>query len=446
MKDESLKAGAIAIARTLQAHGHEAYLVGGCVRDLVLGREPEDFDIVTSARPEEIQAMFLGTVAVGAKFGVIIVIHGGHHYEVATFRKEGGYEDGRHPSTVSFGTLREDVCRRDFTVNSLAMVPETDEIIDYVGGLDDLRRGWIRAIGVPAERFAEDHLRMLRAVRFAAQLGFCIEGETFSAIVAQAPNIRHISAERIREELTKIITRRRGRYGLELLKETGLMRELLPEVEVLQSIDQPLAFHPEGDVFAHTLRIFEIIDTEGESIDRRLAWAALLHDTGKALTRSEQDGEVHFYGHTEKSVEIAEGVMERLHFSTDDRETVRELVKHHMRFMHVKDMAPRTLKRFLRLPHFSLHLALHRLDCLASHGSLDNYEFCLAAWRSFSPETLHPPRLVTGHDLISWGFTPGPLFGEILRAMEDAQLDGYICTPEEARAFVMSRWGEKARG
>jgi len=410
MSDEARRAGAIAIARRLRDHGFEAYLVGGCVRDLLLGREPEDFDLVTSARPEEVQALFSPTIPVGAKFGVIIVIMAGHEYEVATFRREEGYEDGRHPSRVTYGTLREDVRRRDFTVNGLAMVPETGEIIDYVGGREDIERRVIRAIGSPEERFAEDHLRMMRAVRFAAQLGLTIDHETFTAIAMRAPAIQQISAERVRDELTKMITRPGGHYGLILLQESGLMCEVLPEVDALRSVMQPPQYHPEGDVFSHTIKIFNVITDDGEIIDHRLAWAALLHDTGKAETRREEGGEVHFYGHAERSAAIVERVMERLRFSTSDRETVRELVAHHMRFMHVRDMAPRTLKRFLRLPHFPLHLALHRLDCLASHENLDNYHFCLEAARTLPPETLRPPVSSRGAISSRGDSRPGPSF------------------------------------
>jgi len=431
--------GALEIVRTLKAKGYETYFVGGCVRDLVMGKEPKDYDIVTNASPPEIMSLFPHTVAVGAHFGVVMVIIEGISYEVATFRWEGAYEDGRHPSRVRFTHLQEDVKRRDFTVNGLAMIPETGEVIDYVGGLADIKRRIIRTIGPPSDRFKEDHLRMLRAVRFASQLGFAIEEETGKAISSQARLIHRISAERIREELTKIITQPGAKRGLLLLMETGLMREVLPEVDVLAQVEQPHEFHPEGDVFTHTVKMFDFM--EGEEMDRRLAWAALLHDTGKAQTRDTIDGRVHFYGHGEKSVEIAEKIMERLRFSKEDKECVLMLIKQHMRFMHVKDMAPRTLKKFLRLPHFHLHLALHRLDCLASHGDLTNYYFCFEMLKSLSQEELHPPRLISGHDLIAWGFTPGPLMGKILRSVEDAQLDGKIVTKDEAQAFVMEKWG-----
>jgi len=415
--------------------------VGGCVRDLVMGRKPDDYDIVTSALPREIQAIFPHTVAVGARFGVVIVVLMGFHYEVATFRREEAYEDGRHPKRVEFATLKEDVLRRDFTINGLAMRPDSEEIIDYVGGLTDIERGLVRTIGPPARRFKEDHLRMLRAVRFAAQLGFAIEEETLAAISNHVQDIHRISAERIRDELTKIITRPGAKRGLLLLDQTGLMGEILPEVSALKGVEQPREFHPEGDVFTHTVSMFDFM--EGRELDRRLAWAALLHDTGKALTREVINGQVHFYGHVKRGLEIAERVMERLKFSTEDRKTVLMLIEHHMRFMHVKEMAPRTLKRFLRLPEFELHLALHRLDCLASHGMLNNYQYCLEALNSLSREELHPPKIITGRDLISWGFTPGPLFGTILKEVEDAQLDGKVSTKEEAMAFIMEKWGQK---
>jgi poly(A) polymerase len=431
---------AAAVVCHLRSAGHEAFLVGGCVRDLIRGVTPQDFDIVTSARPEEVQALFVRTVPVGARFGVVLVIEGGRPYEVATFRTETGYDDGRRPSRVAFANAEEDVRRRDFTVNGLLMDPETGGIIDYVEGRSDIERRLIRTIGDPEERFAEDHLRMLRAVRFAASLGFSIAPGTFTAIQCQASAIRRISAERIREELSRIITGGGARAGMELLAACGLLEEILPEVLALRGVSQPPAFHPEGDVWEHTLRMLALLPAEDGGPDLRLAWAVLLHDVGKAVVRSEDATGVHFYGHVKRGEEIAAAILQRLRFSREEMETILALVQGHMLFMNVRGMRPNRLKRFLRKPDFTLHLELHRLDCLGSHGLLENYEFCLKKLKEYSEEELRPPRLLTGEDLIGMGYAPGPIFREILRAVEDAQLGGEVATVGEARRLVRERW------
>lgn len=434
---------AAGIVRQLRDAGYEAYFVGGCVRDFLMGRLPGDYDVVTSARPDEVQRLFPVTIPVGVQFGVVLVVEDGKPYEVATYRTESGYADGRRPSLVAFSSLREDVRRRDFTVNGLAMDPETGRVLDYVGGAADIQGRIIRTIGPPEERFAEDHLRMLRAVRFAANLGFRMEPETLAAIQNGVSAIRKISAERIREEMTKLLTRPGARRGLEMLSETGLLRELLPEAETLRGIEQPPAFHPEGSVWEHVLCMLDALHEEGKaSVDHRLAWGVVFHDIGKAVTRQEDDKGVHFYGHVEQGVHMAEGIMRRLKFSGADSETVLALIQNHMRFMHVQQMRPSTLKRFLRIPDFDLHLALHRLDCLGSHGSLEHYEFCREALSSLSREALHPPRILTGHDLLAMGFSAGPLFTEILQSLEDAQLNGEIASTKEARRWVMNKWGK----
>lgn len=433
---------AAAIVRRLREAGHEAFLVGGCVRDLIRGVTPQDFDIVTSARPEEVQPLFDRTVPVGARFGVVLVVVEGRPYEVAAFRVETGYDDGRHPSRVAFATAEEDVRRRDFTVNGLLMDPETGRIIDYIEGRHDIERRLIRTIGVPGERFAEDHLRMLRAVRFTAQLGFTIDPATLDAIRRQASSIRRISAERIREELNRILTSGRAREGLELLAESGLLAEVLPECLTLRGVGQPPVFHPEGDVWEHTLRMLALLRREEGGAGLRLAWAALLHDVGKPATRFEDATGVHFYGHVRRGEEIAAAILQRLRFSREETETILALIGGHMLFMNVREMRPNRLKRFLRQPDFSLHLELHRLDCLGSHGLLDNYEFCLQKLKEYSEEELRPPPLLTGEDLIGMGYTPGPLFREILCAVEDAQLGGEIADAEAARSLIRKRWGD----
>lgn len=432
------------IVQRLRNAGYEASLVGGCVRDYIMGIEPEDYDIVTSAKPDEIQDIFNRTVAVGAAFGVVVVIVGDRKFEVATYRQEKDYRDGRHPSTVDFAGVMEDVKRRDFTINGLLMDPFTGEVTDFVGGLEDIEKRLVRTIGKPEERFHEDHLRMLRAIRFAAQLGFTIEESTFRAINSLAHMIKRISPERIRDEITKIISQKGAHQGLELLFASGLLHELLPEVAALCGVEQPPTYHPEGDVWMHTLRIFELLpEIKGTSWEPVLAWAALLHDTGKVKTKTEDENGIHFYGHVKAGENIAADIMKRLRFSNADTDKVVALIHNHMRFLHVREMKPSTLKRFLRLPDFSLHLTLHLLDCLASHGNLENYEYCRRKLEELPPEKLKPPPLITGHDLIALGFTPGPLFGKILKDVEDAQLNGHLTTKEEAKAYVLKYWGQE---
>jgi len=433
---------AVQIVSTLSSAGHEAYLVGGCVRDLLRGVEPLDYDIVTSARPEDVCSLFPHTAPVGVNFGVILVIEEGHHYEVATFRSEGNYDDGRRPNRVAFTTVDEDVLRRDFTINALFMDPETKNIVDYVGGREDLKNRIIRTIGDPEKRFSEDYLRMLRAVRFAANLDFDIDSGAFDAIRNHASAIHRISAERIRDELTKIITHGGSRRGMEILAATGLLEQVLPEVSALREVKQPAEFHPEGDVWEHILRMLAMLPSgAGVENDSCLAWGIVMHDIGKALTYTEDTSGIHFYGHVREGERVAEDIMRRLRFSRVEAETILALIRCHMMFMNVKEMRPNRLKRFLRMPHFELHLELHRLDCLGSHGFLDNYDFCRARLMEIAEEELHPPCLLSGRDLIDMGLHPGPLFSEILRAVEDAQLDGAISTSDEARRMVMDHWG-----
>jgi poly(A) polymerase len=429
------------IVRLLKQSGYEAYFVGGCVRDFILGHVSSDYDIVTSALPDQVIALFPKTINIGAKFGVVAVIVDNQPYEVATFRSDDIYEDGRHPSQVHFSSAKEDVFRRDFTINGLLMDPETGEITDYVNGRSDIEKKIIRTIGNPEDRFNEDYLRMLRAVRFAANLDFIIEPATQQAIEKNAPKIKQISAERVREELNKILTRGGSRRGFELMIDTGILKEILPEVNKLKGVEQPPRFHPEGDVWQHTLKMLELLTPGAEANENLcLPWGVLLHDVGKALTRTEDEKGVHFYGHVQKGEEVADDLMQRLKFSRAQRETVLNLIHQHMVFMNVQKMRPGRLKKFLRMPDFDLHLELHRLDCLASHGMPDNYEFCRDQLQTLALDDLHPQRLLTGNDLMAMGFTPGKIIGEILRALEDEQLEGKIKTPEEARDFVRTNW------
>lgn len=434
---------AAGIVRRLKKAGHEAYLVGGCVRDLVRGVQPEDYDIATSAHPEEVLVLFPRTVAVGLSFGVVLVVEGDANYEVATFRTESGYADGRRPRHVSFATAEEDVLRRDFTMNGLLMDPDTGVVTDYVGGRRDIEKRIVRTIGDAKARFAEDHLRMLRAVRFAANLDFEPDRLLLDAVKLSAGKIKNISTERIREELRKLLTRGSPRRGMELLAGSGLLPEILPEVHALRGVSQPPAFHPEGDVWEHTLRMLALMPV-GDAGDVRLAWGVVLHDVGKAVTRAEDEKGIHFYGHVQQGEEIAGNIMQRLRFSGAETETVSALIHCHMLFAEVKRMRPNRLKRFLRMSDFDLHLELHRLDCLASHGSLENYEFLRTKLAEIPEEELRPPRLITGSDLIDLGFRPGPVFSDIINAVEDAQLNGEIKTAEDARSMVTARWGKGA--
>ncbi len=433
------RAAATAIVARLRRVGHDALFVGGCVRDILRGIEPADYDIATSAHPDQVRALFPRTIPVGAAFGVILVIEGGCRFEVATFRTEAGYEDGRRPSRVAYAKAEEDARRRDFTINGLLLDPVTGRIIDYVGGRDDIARRLVRTIGDPELRFAEDRLRMLRAVRFAANLDFSIHPATLGAIRSHAHAIRRVSAERIRVELTKILTAGNAGRGMELLADTGLLVSILPEVDRLRGLAQSERIHPEGDVWEHTLRMLSHMHAAADGlVDSRLAWAVVLHDVGKAVTRTEDDSGVHFYGHVRKGEEIATSLLRRLRFPAADLATVLALIHGHMTFMQVRKMRPGRLKRFLRMPDFSLHLELHRLDCLGSHGMLDHYDYCREKLDELTLEALHPPRLISGDDLIAMGLSPGPRFKDILRAVEEAQLNDRIATADDAREFLAS--------
>jgi len=427
------------IAASLRQSGHQAYLVGGSVRDLLLGRAPKDFDLSTDAPPERIMELFPNSGQVGAHFGVVLVRDGGCQVEVATFRSDRDYADGRRPSSVRFETdPRKDVRRRDFTVNGLLMDPETGAVLDFVGGRADLDRRLLRAIGEPETRFREDHLRLLRAVRFAAGLGFEIEPATFEAVRRHHALIRTVSAERVRDELVRILTEGGARRGFELLDATGLLADLLPEVAALKGVAQPPEFHPEGDVWVHTLLMLDRLRAASPT----LALGALLHDVGKPPTYRVAD-RIRFDGHVEEGVRLARGILDRLRFSRHDTEQIESLVAHHMRFKDVPRMKQSTLKRFLRLPQFDEHLELHRLDCLASHGHLENYERVRRELEELPPEQLRPKPLVTGDDLIAEGYTPGPVFSKILAAVEDSQLEGRVASREEAMEFVRRAFPEE---
>jgi len=428
--------------RTLRGAGHQAYLVGGCVRDILLGRAPADYDVATDATPERVQELFPRSIAVGAQFGVIIVVDNSAEehparVEVATFRSDIGYSDGRHPDRVVYAkSSEEDAKRRDFTINALLMDPETGEVLDFVGGRADLKAGIIRAIGKAEVRFREDKLRMVRGVRFAARFRYAIEGTTFAAIQRLASEITQVSAERIRDELTKILTEGAARRGFELLDETRLLPEVLPEVAKMKGVEQPPQFHPEGDVWTHTMMM---IDGLAAGSSATLAWGVLLHDLGKPPTftpASGPNGRIRFDMHVEVGVAMAREICRRLRFSNEETEQIAALVMNHMRFKDVPGMKPATLKKFVRMDHFEQHLELHRLDCVSSHGMLDNYEMVKRFLEETPVEEVRPPRLLTGEDLKEMGFQPGPIFKEILEAVDEAQLNGRIHSEEEARQLV----------
>ena len=463
-------AAALQIIAALRAAGFEAYLAGGCVRDLLLGREPHDYDVATSATPDVVLDLFPRTFAVGAHFGVVLVASDCDAAqpvrakseqlappqvvtEVATYRSDGAYSDGRHPDAVRYTTsAEEDVRRRDFTINGLLLdplrVPSSffdshekafavrEGLIDHVHGLADLEAGVVRAIGQPGERFEEDHLRMLRAVRFAARFGFHIDPATASAIRRLAAKTKAVSRERVRDELTKMLTEGHARRAFELLEETALLAEVLPEVARMKGVEQPPQFHPEGDVWVHTLGLLAQLEA---GCPLALAWAALLHDVGKPATfrRAER---IRFDGHVEVGVAIAAEICRRFRFSNDETSQILSLIENHMRFVDVPRMKASTLKRFFRLEDFPQHLALHRMDCLAGSGNLETWKFVRERYEAMPEEAVHPTPLVTGRELIAAGYQPGAAFRPMLRAVEDAQLEGVIATPAEALALLRERF------
>jgi poly(A) polymerase len=439
---------ATSIIQTLRQQGFQAYLVGGCVRDLLLQREPADYDIATNATPAQVMEIFPDTYAVGAQFGVVLVpLPKGQRVpedgnaspkakavEVATFRSDLGYSDGRRPDEVRFShDPREDVARRDFTINGMMLDPLTGEVLDLVGGRVDLEAGIIRTIGDPERRFAEDKLRMPRAVRFAARFEYAIEAATSSAIRRLAHEIQMVSRERVRDELTKMLTDTHARRAFLLLDENGLLEQVLPEISAMKGVAQPPEFHPEGDVFVHTLLLLENLP---HPCPPTLAWGALLHDVGKPATFRVAPDRIRFDGHVDVGVKIAEEICDRLRFAKHDTAQVLALVDNHMRFSHATRMKESTLRKFLRMPGFDEHLALHRADSLASHGNLSTYEFVRGKLAAVPPDEIRPAPLVTGDDLIAAGYAPGPRFREILEAVEDAQLEGRLASRDAALAFV----------
>ena len=453
---------ALRVIAKLRSAGHEAYLAGGCVRDLLLARAPSDYDVATSATPDVVLQMFERTFAVGAHFGVVLVAEeeqepqaeersASKPIEVATFRSDGAYSDGRRPDAVRYTkTAAEDVERRDFTINGLLLDVEKlpDDVaelrlavLDYVGGLRDLDAGVVRAIGRSEQRFEEDHLRMLRGVRFAARFGFELEAGTARAIRSLAAKVQTVSRERVRDELTKMLTEGQARRAFELLDETGLLAEVLPEIASMKGVEQPPQFHPEGDVWVHTLMLLEQLEP---GCSGTLAWGALLHDVGKPPTFRRAPDRIRFDSHAEVGVAMAAVICRRFRFSNDETQQILELIANHMRFMDCERMKASTLKRFFRLPAFEEHLALHRMDCLAGSGYLDHWNFVRERWLAMPPEVVKPQPLITGRELIAAGYRPGTKFKEMLRLAEDAQLEGTVATAEDALRLVRERFGEPA--
>lgn len=426
------------VIQRLQDAGFGALYAGGCVRDMLRGAVPHDYDIATDARPDQVQALFRRTVAVGAHFGVVCVLEDAAEFHVASFRADGCYVDGRHPESIAFATPEEDAQRRDFTVNALFFDPVRGELIDYVGGRADLQAGVLRAIGDPAARFREDRLRMLRAARFAAVLDLEIEPATWSAVQENVASIHEVSAERIRDELVKLFLAKQRVRGFDLLEASGLMREILPEIEALKGCEQPPEFHPEGDVFVHTRRMLELLP---DPISVPLVFSVLFHDIGKPSTYTFDPLEqrIRFSGHDKVGAQMTERIMTRLRFSGREIEATVEAVAQHMVFKDVQKMRVAKLKRFMSRPHFDTELELHRVDCLSSHGALDNYDFLQSKRDEFASEPLIPPRLVTGKDLIAFGMKPGPHFKQILDAVQSQQLEHTLVSREQALEFVRTQ-------
>lgn len=440
-----MKDTATSIVRRLREAGHTAYFAGGCVRDLVRGVEPHDFDIATDATPEQVQQLFPRTLPVGAQFGVVLVLEDEHQFEVATFRSDEAYVDGRRPSAVRYGTPEQDAQRRDFTINGLFLDPVTNEVIDFVGGRADIGRKVVRTIGQPAKRFAEDKLRLLRCIRFASNLAFEIDPATFAVVQEMAGQISVVSAERVRDELIKIFTRPNAGRGLQLLDESGLLKAVLPEVAAMKGVEQPSEFHPEGDVFLHTKLMLDLMSEAARPAVAPyhdpvvLAFAVLLHDVGKPPTFERAADRIRFHEHDRVGAEMAEQILRRLRFSNEQIEKIAMCVRGHMRMQHVQEMRPAKLKRILARETFADELELHRIDCEASHRNLDNYEFLKAKAAELPPEVVKPTPLLTGHDLLALGLKPGPIVGKILREVEELQLEERLKSREEALQYATQR-------
>ena len=462
------------IVHRLQKTGFLAFFVGGCVRDFLMNIQPRDYDIATSAQPNEVMQLFSETIDIGEKFGVIQVMEGEQSFAVATFRSDGNYDDGRHPTEVRYSLdPKLDVQRRDFTINGLYYDPLTQNLFDFVGGQQDIQSQIIRTIGSPEERFKEDKLRLIRAIRFSAQFGYALETKTRSAILKQAPNIIEVSPERIHDELVKILTEGYSELAINALNENRLLAHILPDVAALRGIEQPPQFHPEGDVWTHTMKLLKLMDqtkisrgiikssgrlvsnsnvvkntvqkTELKKIEispypsMTLAMATLLHDIGKPKTYEKKD-RIRFNGHAKLGAEMALEICQQLRFSKRQQKLITELIRDHLKFKDLAQMRPSTLRRFLGQEGFSEHLELHRLDCLGSHGNLDNWKLANHSLSNLQPEEIHPPVLLTGKDLIEMGYLPGPVFKEILNSLKNAQFENELKTSQQAKQWVLNQF------
>jgi poly(A) polymerase len=425
----------------LKNAGHRAFCVGGCARDTLLGVEPREYDITTSATPEEVSRIFPHTVPIGASFGVMLVITGKYQFEVATFRKDQCYSDGRHPDKVIFSAEeQEDVLRRDFTINGMLYDPIEEKVIDYVDGMRDIEEKIVRTIGDPYERFNEDKLRMMRAIRFSSRYQFELDLNTFAAIEKLAADITQVSSERIRDEIVKIVSQKNPGHGLKMLSMSGLLKYVLPDVEIMNGVEQPPEFHPEGDVFTHTCLVLDkLYKNQNGVVSTELAMGALLHDVAKPPTFSVSD-RIRFNGHDKLGAEMSKAICRELKFSNKQIEVIYDLIKHHLKFKDVFNMKKSTLKRFIGMPHFEEHMALHLADCQASHGMTAAYDFIMEKYNEFEDEEIKPTPLITGEDLIEMGYKPGPLFSKILNFLEEAQLEGDISTEEEAKQAVLDKY------
>lgn len=438
------------VVSVLRDRGYSAYCVGGCVRDTVMGKAPYEYDITTSATPEEVSEIFSHTIPIGVSFGVILVLIGEYKFEVATYRRDECYSDGRHPDKVTYSKdVEEDVGRRDFTINSMLYDPAREELIDYSGGMDDIRDRVIRAIGDPYERFNEDKLRTMRAVRFSSRYGFEIEKRTFDALTLLAGGITQVSDERIRDELIKIISQQNPGSGLKLLSDSGLLKYILPEIEEMRGVDQPPEFHPEGDVFIHTCLVLDkLYENTGGRVTPELAVGALLHDVGKPPTFSVSD-RIRFNAHDRVGADMSKEICKKLKLSNKQTDLIYALIRDHLKFKDVFKMRKSTLKRFIGMPDFEDHLALHLADCMASHGSTQAYDFVIHKFEELGEEEIRPKPLIGGKELIDMGYTPGPLFSKILSAVEEAQLEGELNSTQEARDYVVKiipRWNKLKPG
>ena len=435
----TIREGALRLPKRLAKAGYQEFWVGGCVRDAQLGQAPKDFDIATEAKPDEIEQVFCKTIPVGKQFGVIMVLEDSHEYQVATFRAETDYTDGRRPGSVRFTDAREDALRRDFTINGLFYDPIADELHDWVKGCADLEAKCIRTIGDPAVRFREDRLRMLRAVRFAAQLGFEIEPGTFAALREYAPAIGVVSAERIRDELLKIFRPPHAAAGLDLLRDSGLLGEVLPELAATIGCEQPPDFHPEGDVFSH-IRL--MLSKLPEDADTGLVWSVLMHDIAKPETFSrDDDGLIRFFGHDKIGTDMARAILNRLRFPKVEVDAVTTCVRHHMQLKDAQQMRTATLRKLFFRPVFEMELSLHRLDCLASSGQLENFDFLQAKFEAFQDQPELQKPLLNGNDLIALGQAPGSGFGVLLKKARELQLEGELTTRDQALVWLEAKVG-----